>query len=767
MANLNAILNYAREYSSVSKYIGNYNPTVNNGSITAGDYAKIFFTGDGHIISHGVDYTPTFAGSAKGLVPESLRASEIAANANAKYKFLGNDGTWKELTVAELPIASNFQVGQNNDGANYIYNAKQVYDFFQSELSVLDVMRFKGPFDPNDTSTFLEDGKCEKGDTYRVTHTGTYAKYELSPGDLLICIEDKESGATPENVNSADYWMVVEANIDGITTHMVNNVPYQVFTSQKNRPAFDIYAPITAGAQDEILISAGGTSAPIWKNKNNFDFISESLKKTIVGEISITNVGTFEWLSMPDESGVRTSLGTYVTEVGKDDWNISITGLSAGTKNKLTLGTGLRYEGTNVTDFNGSQDRKILLSPATRELIGGVIVDNRTTNPLNNQAFAFPGQTISVDSEGMIYLTKDNISNALGFVPGSTENVYAYSQVVTSTTTGTSADSATNPYLNLTSQKENSTTVNAVASTQFIGTNGIKIDGSAGQILFDLQEATTTTYGGIKIAKKNTSEISVDVSDGARTDRYYGVELDSLGKAFVYVPWVDENPAFNKVVVSGGANGKGGEIVADGINSQFTLSAGNGINLVLTDPNNITINQDVWEVVKANKMGYAPAMQKTETELGKSHYILSFVEGDTTASWNKLPQAAFNDTWRAIQVGGNVVADNTATDAAGNIAGSALNFTATGDHNKTSITYSPSNDPTVANIINISSTWRSIFIESTTSEVDKDYSLGFRTSDDLRLYQTLNTDDKVDYISFELSWYNIDEDARETVESET
>ena len=57
MAKLNSILNYAEQYGSVSQYIGEYNPVKSNGLITAGDFAKIFFTGDGHIITHGVDYT--------------------------------------------------------------------------------------------------------------------------------------------------------------------------------------------------------------------------------------------------------------------------------------------------------------------------------------------------------------------------------------------------------------------------------------------------------------------------------------------------------------------------------------------------------------------------------------------------------------------------------------------------------------------------------------------------------------------------------------
>lgn len=53
-------------------------------------------------------------------------------------------------------------------------------------------------------------------------------------------------------------------------------------------------------------------------------------------------------------------------------------------------------------------------------------------------------------------------------------------------------------------------------------------------------EATTTTFGGIKIANKRGENETVDINSGGTSalDRYYGVELDKDGKAFVHVPWV-------------------------------------------------------------------------------------------------------------------------------------------------------------------------------------------------------------------------------------
>ena len=53
----------------------------------------------------------------------------------------------------------------------------------------------------------------------------------------------------------------------------------------------------------------------------------------------------------------------------------------------------------------------------------------------------------------------------------------------------------------------------------------------------NLIQATTGELGGIKLAvAARASEISV-TTGGTTADRYYGVELDSTGKAFVNVPW--------------------------------------------------------------------------------------------------------------------------------------------------------------------------------------------------------------------------------------
>ena len=86
-----ALLNFANTYAEIS---GNLSLPES----TSGDFVKLFFSKDGHIISHGKDFTPTFTPNMRGLVPiSSGKATEI---------FRGN-ATWAEITTADLPIASS------------------------------------------------------------------------------------------------------------------------------------------------------------------------------------------------------------------------------------------------------------------------------------------------------------------------------------------------------------------------------------------------------------------------------------------------------------------------------------------------------------------------------------------------------------------------------------------------------------------------------------------------------------------------------------
>lgn len=333
-----ALLNFANTYAEIS---GNLSLPES----ASGDFVKLFFSKDGHIISHGKDFTPTFTPNMRGLVPiSSGKATEI---------FRGN-ATWAEITTADLPIASSVSDAIAN-GTTTILNTQQIVEYVSNAFAANDAMRYKGTitYSDGDYTTHTVDGvevqgfptKCEVGDTYRVTSKGIYAGQTCSAGDLLICIQD----GTGSDLNTAAYWTAVEANINGQVKHTVNGTSIYVYSNSTN--TFTIYAPTTGGTQGQVLLS-DGSSAPIWAAQSAL----------VVGEAKKVS-------------------------------------------NALSLGAGLTFGESGAT-YDGSVARTVSLVAATTTTIGGVIVDKDSTN-----------KTISVTSAGSIYLTKQNVINALGYDP--------------------------------------------------------------------------------------------------------------------------------------------------------------------------------------------------------------------------------------------------------------------------------------------------------------------------------------------------------------
>ena len=337
-----ALLNFANTYAEISG-----NLTLPESA--SGDYVKLFFSKDGHIISHGKDFTPTFTPNMRGLVPISRgKATEI---------FRGN-ATWAEITTADLPIASSVSDAiTNGTTSTTILNTQQIVEYVGNAFAANDAMRYKGTitYSNGNYTTHTVAGvevqgfptKCEVGDTYRVTSQGTYAGQTCSAGDLLICIQD----GTGSGLNTAAYWTAVEANINGQVKHTVNGTSIYVYSNSTN--TFTIYAPTTSGTQGQVLLS-NGSSAPIWAAQSTL----------VVGEAKKVS-------------------------------------------NALSLGAGLTFGASGAT-YNGSVARTVSLVAATTTTIGGVIVDKDSTN-----------KTISVTSAGSIYLTKQNVINALGYDPAS------------------------------------------------------------------------------------------------------------------------------------------------------------------------------------------------------------------------------------------------------------------------------------------------------------------------------------------------------------
>ena len=239
-----ALLNFATSYNDVADKL-KLSPSE------TGDYIKLYFTKDGHIITHGVDYIPW----GTGIIPiDKLPVDNTVAD---------DKHLWDSLTI------------QNKINQSFVAN---------------DAMRFKGTIGLTSANNYIINGAeaefpsktAEVGDTYRVVTAGRYAGVQCDVGDLLICIIADSTGK-----NTA--WTVAQTNINGQIYHTINGVQKGFYSNDTD--TFSIFAPTTAGALGQVLTSRGGNSAPIWTNQSEITAggLTDAAKKALFTALTYTN----------------------------------------------------------------------------------------------------------------------------------------------------------------------------------------------------------------------------------------------------------------------------------------------------------------------------------------------------------------------------------------------------------------------------------------------------------------------------------------------
>lgn len=244
-----AILNYSKTYQEVLTDLGVANLSNLEESNT-GSYVKLFFTGQGDIITHGKNYTPLFniTTTGKGLVPSNF--------SNNVKEILRGDATWAELATSDLPIWKPEDVVYDTTKILDAFTVKQMVD---ASFAANDAMRFKGVI----TDLSQLPTEWEAGDTYRIGIPGNYFGSIGEVGDLLICV----STGNTESENYQRHWTVVQRNIDGVLTIKVNGANLPLYTNKGELVgnSYDIYGPKSGGSQNQILVGALSTSgAPEW-----------------------------------------------------------------------------------------------------------------------------------------------------------------------------------------------------------------------------------------------------------------------------------------------------------------------------------------------------------------------------------------------------------------------------------------------------------------------------------------------------------------------
>lgn len=601
----------------------------------------------GHIITHGLDYTPTYAGSVRGFVPKyklnTTYTDTWDADKGQANALLFGDAKWRYIKAIDLPIVKYSDLESENYTDENLFSAASTVALVDEKIATAfkanDAMQFKGGITAIDTTnkTITVNNKTvnftdlNAGDTYRATEAFIFDGIAVEVGDLIIVNKDY-TDSTEDPFDSTSF-TVVEGNVKGTIENTLNGEKTQTLAFEGGE-AFSFYAPTESGTVGNLLFSAGANAAPNWGKitKTNKDAaLDSSLQAAIISEITgVTKDGiTYKALD-----GTNTKTIAFANE----EYKLSISG-NAGSANKvnqaltLKVGTGLDLPET-VFDGSVAVESTLNLTPATNKLIGGVIVEGENGRGIlefgNNDK-----RTISVTENGEIYLDANNIASALGFMPGNTDNSYTYTLVHgdSSHDSSANADVTKNPYIHLMGKKEGETSYSSSGNLQLIG-ESITISAAAGVFNFSLDAATVTTIGGIKVGKVNSATITGAVSAKADNveNRYYAVETDNNNNAYVYVPWKDESYAFSKFAIKNG-NGDPSTIEADVVSDTLTLVGGCGITLTAdTDNDSININTNL---------------------VGTGHTTIT-PENDATGAG----AVTINSTWRDIYLNNTLVDQN-------------------------------------------------------------------------------------------------------------
>ena len=236
-----ALLNFADTYQEVLDILTSEQPNNNN-------YIKLYFTKDGHITTHGVDYIPW----GNGIIP-----------------------------INKLPVDNT--VADNK----HLWDSETIKDKISQSFAANDAMRFKGTIGLKSLNNYTINGEDAEfpsktavvGDTYRVVSSGQYAGVQCEIGDLLICIQ-----ADPTGTNTA--WTVAQTNINGQIYHTINGIQKGFYSNDTE--SFSIYAPTKSGASSQVLISKGPQSPPDWINQSDIiaGNLTDEAKKKLFSALS-------------------------------------------------------------------------------------------------------------------------------------------------------------------------------------------------------------------------------------------------------------------------------------------------------------------------------------------------------------------------------------------------------------------------------------------------------------------------------------------------
>lgn len=521
-------------YSNTKVYIGSNNCLYSNGT-------KVSVEGHTHnylssLPSHTHSYTEL--------------TGSVANAANQAIVSSGTANGWKLYTLGSAAGKTASTSVSSSSTDSQVPTAKAVYTAITSGIKANDAMIFKGTLGTGGTITALP-ASHKIGDTYRVTTAGTYAGVECEIGDLVICIT---AGTTATD----SHWTVAQTNIDGAVTGPSSSTDGRValfsgtsgkvlkqssYTIGKSVPSDAVFTDTVYTHPSYKQVSSG--LYKITTNSTGHITAATAVVKADITALGIPSTNTTYAVADYDTAGLIMPLKSY--SVACTFGSSASTASTAVTVNSIST-TSNRYYAIEM-DKSGrafvnvpwtDNDTKYTLPLAANGTRGGIQI-----------GYSESGVNVAVklsSEKAYVALTKGAVTSALGYTPPTTNTTYAVadydtagllmplkSYSVACTFGTTAATTAT------------AVTVNAISTTSNryyaieMDKNGrafVNVPWTDSDTKYTLPAATSSALGGIKVGYTTSG-------------KNYKVQLDSSNNAYVNVPWTNTTYSTKNMNVNG------------------------------------------------------------------------------------------------------------------------------------------------------------------------------------------------------------------------
>ena len=499
---------------------------------------------------------------------------------NGSFTVTPSNGDSQTVQIGKPSTAGTADIANKTSGTlsfkygettfpNYNFNGSQNIEVdFGEMFKDLNSLKNKGTINFSSTEKTKYTPNANSGDLYFVSFDPvnltncTLNGVEVNNGDMVLCNVDNTPAANSDNYTDIQKnWSIIKANNIN-EDNLVHLSGSETISGDKTFTGKLITKKIYTDSSNyiDIPLSTTGTFAL----RSDIDNVKASLKNIIIDSHNYNLFNESLTLSKVSLTGSYNDLvnAPSITLAGYSpiDGRINFIDSLSPSNHVLTVTTkALKY-----LTFNASEN-----SINSTENLAGSSTDSATIL-LNNIAKTGLKKNKTAQTGSGTQVVSDIIINGGNEIQLSKINVLTSHQTLKTLNTNNTSSQSTSSSESLTGSGTinlhkvaktgnyndlvNRPSIPVIPDIQIsgsVGTNqfikNITLSGTNNHTLTlvpgDIPEATTQSYGGIKIATtKRGTLISASTGDSSsKTNHYCGVELDSSGKAFVNVPYNEIN----------------------------------------------------------------------------------------------------------------------------------------------------------------------------------------------------------------------------------